>query len=365
MIIRRRRRMIAMMLAASAALLSACGTGSSTSGGGGHGQVIVYDGGGTWGSAQEQAYFKPFEKATGIKVVEAPAPSPAEVQTAISSGSPGIDVYDLSGTDLGTWQEQHLIQRIDYSGWSSGQRAQFTPYPTLIDAVPSLIFATQIAYAKSAHGAIVNWADFFDTTKFPGKRSLGDVADNISASTIEAALLASGVSPKSLYPLDINRAFNELDKIKPSILNFWTTGAQSIQLLTDGQVSAVGAWNGRVSSALDEGAKLQSTWNQAILENDYWVIPEGTKNTGNANKFIQFASRPDRQAAFAKLIAYAPTNKAAYASIPQQRQALLPTSPDHVAQTIASNNAFWSSKAPDGKPWSVEIVNRWQSWLAR
>ena len=39
----------------------------------GTGQVAVYDGGGSWGEAKRIAYFEPFEKETGIKIIAEPA----------------------------------------------------------------------------------------------------------------------------------------------------------------------------------------------------------------------------------------------------------------------------------------------------
>lgn len=365
------RRLLTTAFAVSLLVaLAACGGTVSSDGGDGasgdKGEVIVYDGGGTWGAAQDAAYFTPFEQETGIKVVRAPAPTPGQLQTALDAGNPGIDVYDLPGTDVGAWRAAgDLIQPIDFSSWPQGQRDAFAPYPTMKDAVPALIFAAQLAWDERAtKGPLPTWADFFNTQKFPGKRTMGDVTAAITCGTFEAALLADGVPADELYPLDIDRAFRKLDQIKPQILKFWTTGAEPIQLLIDKQVSAAASWNGRVSTAQAAGAPLQSTWNQAILEVDYWVIPKGAKNAANASKFIEFASRPEQQAQFSRLISYSPTNSLAYKSIPADQQANLPTAPDHVEQTIPSDNDFWGSQAPSGVPWSQEVVTRWQKWLS-
>ena len=53
------------------------------------------------------------------------------------------------------------------------------------------------------------WADFFDTDAFPGKRAVwGSYVVN---GVLEGALLADGVAPEDLYPLDLDRAFEKLD----------------------------------------------------------------------------------------------------------------------------------------------------------
>lgn len=361
----RTRALAAVASLAAACALAACG-GSGTSGGSANGQVVVYDGGGPWGEAQRKAYFEPFEEETGIEVVPAPQPDPAQVRTEIEAGRPSVDVFNNDGSRLDAWMEAGLVEPIDYSGWPEGMKDDFKPYPARPEGVPSLIFATKIAYDKDKTGGdLTSWADFWDTEKFPGQRSLGDTAASLAAGTMEAALLADGVAPESLYPLDIERAFKKLDELRPDILKFWTSGAESVQLLIDEQVGAVSAWDGRINDAVDKGAEVDSTWNQAILQVNYWMIPKGAENTENAQRFIEFASQPDRQAEFSKLVTYSPGNSKAYEEIPPERQELLSTAPGHVKDAIVANNEFWNSESPSGKPWNEEIVDRWQAWLSQ
>lgn len=347
-----------------AVVLSGCSGGGAEPGSSSAGEVIVYDGGGAWGEAQKAAYFDPFTKETGIKVVSAPGDSPPAMRTAIEAGNPSMDVVDIAGTMVPAWTKADLLQPIDYGSWSTAKPEDFSPYKTETTAVPSLVYATQIAYdKKKAKGEISNWQDFFDSQKLDGKITIGEGL-TISSGLFEAALLGDGVPSDKLYPLDIDRAFKKLDQIKPQILKFWSTGAESVQMLADQQVAGTAAWNGRVDSLTKQDLPVTSTWNQAILQTDYWAIPKGAKNTSNAQKFIEFASRPDRQAEFSKLITYSPTNAKAFEEIDAARQDSLPTSPSHVDVTITSNNEFWSSDSGNGVPWSDEIVARWQKWLA-
>ena len=59
----------------------------------------------------------------------------------------------------------------------------------------------------------LSWADFWNVKDFPGKRALPDYASY----ALPLALLADGVKPENLYPLDVDRAFASLQKIKGSI----------------------------------------------------------------------------------------------------------------------------------------------------
>ena len=98
--------------------------------------------------------------------------------------------------------------------------------------MPKGVYTTVLGYRKDAFPGgkgPQNWVDFWDAKKFPGPRTLRDSpVDNL-----EFALMADGVAPDKLYPLDIDRAFKKLDAIKPHISVWWKTGAQSAQLLVD------------------------------------------------------------------------------------------------------------------------------------
>ena len=46
-----------------------------------------------------------------------------------------------------------------------------------------------------------------------------------SSPELEFALMAAGVPPDKIYPIDIDRAFESYDKIKASVVKWWETGA--------------------------------------------------------------------------------------------------------------------------------------------
>ena len=69
--------------------------------------------------------------------------------------------------------------------------------------------------------------------------------------------MAAGVAPDKLYPLDVDRAFKKLEEIKPHITVWWTSGAQSAQLLKDSAgrylfTSSTGVYYPYLSRGLDE-----------------------------------------------------------------------------------------------------------------
>lgn len=351
-------------------LVAACGNpdqaGSSPGAAGdGSGQVVVRDGGGAWGDAQRKAFFAPFEKETGIKVIPAPSGGQPQLRAAILSGKPGMDVADVGGGNVGAWEQEGLLQKIDYAKWKDPTlRMQFAPYKASDFRVPSIIFAVQLAFDETVTGgALRSWADFWDTKKYPGKRSM-HVGDSPGGGVYEISLLADGVEPGKLYPLDMERALRKLSQLKPDILKFWASGAESVQLLIDKQISAVAAWNGRVDTAVAEGAKnVQSSWEQALLQVDYWAIPRGARNVTAAQRFIEFVIQPKPQAEFAKLITYAPTLPQAYEFIPEARQKLLATAPQYKDKIVLFDPEFWATKNAEGKLMPEVASDMWQKWL--
>ena len=144
--------------------------------------------------------------------------------------------------------------------------------------------------------------------KFPGRRALR----NHPFATLEAALMADGVAPDKLYPIDVDRAFKKLEEIKPHITVWWTSGAQSAQLLNDGEVDMVMAWNGRVSALTKEGAKVAFTYNQGILQSTSLCILKDAPNLATAVKFLNEAVDPVHQANLPLHIDYGPANPKAF-----------------------------------------------------
>lgn len=341
---------------------------SGASGGGSAKSLVVYDGGGAWGEAQRTAFFQPFQEETGIEVIPAPAGGDQpRLRAAILAGAPGMDVVSVSGGNIGAWEDEGLLLKIDFAKWATpGLREEFAPFPTSDFRVPSIIFAVQMAWNEAVTGApLTSWSDFWNVSSFPGPRSV-KAADSSSGATFEIALLADGVAPGDLYPLDFERALNKLAEIRDSVPKFWESGAESVQLLIDEQVAAVAAWNGRIDTAISDGAEgISTSWDQAILQVDYWAIPKGAANVEAAQRFIEFAVQPDRQAAFAKLITYAPTLPQAYDLIPEERQAKLATAPAVKDRVVTVDTDFWASKNADGML-MPEVANKmWQEWLTK
>ncbi len=175
-----------------------------------------------------------------------------------------------------------------------------------------------------------------------------------ASETLEVALLADGVAPDKLYPLDVPRALRSLDKVKKDV-TWWESGAQSAQLLIDGEASAGLAWNGRLDGPKATGAPIDFHFNQCLFLADAMVIPKGAKNKRESMQFIAFVLDAANQAEFAKRIPYGPVRTAAMERLDPARRTVLPTAPENFAKGTLMDSNWWADKGPA----AVEQFNTW------
>ena len=138
-----------------------------------------------------------------------------------------------------------------------------------------------------------------------------------SPRTLIFALLADGVPRDQLYPLDIDRAFNKLDQIKPHVKVWWREGTQSQQLIRDGEVDMMSIWNARASELKQQGVPVEVVWNGAVRSTSTWSVLKGAPNRKLAWELIAFASQAKPQAEFNTRLFYGPIHPDAYAFIPR------------------------------------------------
>jgi putative spermidine/putrescine transport system substrate-binding protein len=217
--------------------------------------------------------------------------------------------------------------------------------------VPDITYGVVLGYNtdKTAGKVPAGWADYFDTTKFPGKRGAWDYSEG---GMFEFALMADGVKPADLYPLDLARATKKLDTIKDDLV-FWSSGAESQELIGSGEVAMTMIWNGRAWSAKNIDKKpVEIQWNQQIVTADYLVVPKGTPNKDAAMKFIAYASCAANNAKPSEYIPYGPTNNNAKPN------------PDKVKDLSVSNadenSAYFDDKYLIDN--FDEVDAAWQAW---
>ncbi|MQB40708.1 ABC transporter substrate-binding protein [Rhizobium sp. ICMP 5592] len=321
-------------------------------------QITFVSQGGAYQDAQTKAILDPVAKLLGITINQDSAPDAWPViKTQTSTGKPIWDVVDTPTQDCVRGGQQGMIETLDFSKIPNAEKmpAEYkSPYSVAYE-----FYSSVLAYNKDKFGTNPprSWADFWDVKKFPGTRALR----NHPLATLEAALLADGVPADKLYPLDVDRAFKKLEEIKPYVTVWWTSGAQSAQLLADGEVDMEMAWNGRVTAVAKEGAPISYTFNQGFLQYTSLCILKGAPNLDTAVKFVNAAMTPDIQANFPAYIDYGPGNPEAYKTgkISPERAAEMPSSPENAAKQVLVSDKWWSSPAGE------EAQKRWASFIQK
>jgi putative spermidine/putrescine transport system substrate-binding protein len=320
----------------------------------GTGEVRIATFGGTMQETQQKAYFEPFEKATGIKVKAFAGSDPTKIKAMVETKNVEWDMAQLSrGSIMNLMKTGDYFEKIDYSLVDDGvDKAYRFEY-----GLEMLVWAQVIGYRTDATKGVApnGWADFWDTKKFPGDRAMVGTG-NGGWPELEFALMASGVAPDKIYPIDIDRAFASYDKIKKDVIKWWDTGAMPIQLLTDREVVMTSVWNGRMAALQASGVKAEISWNQGLLKRDAWGIPKGAKNATNAQKFVAYSTMAIPQARISLGIPYGSVNNDSNKYIPEERQKVLPSAPAIKSQLVSYNYDWWIDNR-------ATVINRFNKWL--
>jgi putative spermidine/putrescine transport system substrate-binding protein len=320
----------------------------------GSGEVRVQSWGGALQEAQRKAYFEPFQELSGIKVIESEGPDLSKIKAMVDTGNVEQDIVQIDRSEVILLEKQgDYWEPIDYSLFDTDNIDETHRYKYSVDMLP---YATVIGYRNDvfAEGPSGQF-DFWDVEKFPGPRSTEAGSGGVLP-FLEAALIADGVSMDEVYPIDIERAYASLARIKPDVVKFWEAGAQPAQMLTDNEAVMVHSWNGRMYAIQQEDAPVTVQWNEAMLATDVWTIPKGAANAENAQKFIAFITLPVSQARLSYLIPYGSVNKASAELMTPEQLENLPTAPAYLEKMFVKDIDWWVENRD-------AVTDRWNEWI--
>jgi len=323
--------------------------------------VINVDGGANL-ETLKKTVFNPYMKEIGNKIIFEPGANFAKLRAMVKSGNVVWDLAEAWSQDLVmSLGAEGVLEEIDYSIVGSGlygvKREDLYEAITTKYGVGDGFYSTVMGYnaEKFPQGkGPQSWADFWDVGKFPGPRALQKGPWN----NLEFALLADGVPRDKLYPLDVDRAFKSLDKIKPHVKVWWESGAQPVQLLNDKEVDMTSIWNGRIYTMIKEGAKVAISWQDAVLMASAWVVPKGAPNKKLAMELIQWYLKPEPLARHAEIIGYPGNNKKLYDYMDKKYAVNLPTYPANYDVAVLPDYNWWRENRD-------QVTERWNTWLLK
>lgn len=347
-----RRRVLAAVSATGLLAVAACGGGSGVS----SKELTVVMWGGEDQKKAVASYVKPWGKERGVKIKQDSPTDYAKFRTQVESEKVSWGAVEVEPNFAANACKNGWAAKLDKSKVDTSKVDQ----KMVTDcAVPTLQYAFTIGYntkkfSKADHPR--TWAEFFDTKKYPGKRGFWKYA---TGAIFEAALLADGVKPDELYPLDLDRAFRKLDTIKKDIV-WYETGEEQAQLVASGEAPLVQAWNGRIFEMAQAGRPVANEWNQHLLSYEQLIIPKGYQNTKLAQDWLNWhLNHPKSQAAYSNRSAYAPVNDEALKYVKPEVRKEIPTSPQNRPKRAAVMNYDYWAKNYD------KVTERLNEWMAK
>lgn len=318
-------------------------------------QLVIRDPGGPVGQAWKAAFYDPFFKETGIRVVGvASQHEPAsQVKAMVDTKNYTWDMAVLTRTAHDLLIRDNYLDPLNIDG--DPVVAEVSPEFRTPHLLGVQVFSSTFTYRtdKFPQNGPQSWADVYDFKRFPGRRAFRKHA----LDTIEQALLADGVAPADLYPCDLDRAFRKLSEIKPHVSVWWTGGAQASQLIKTGEVDICPTFTNRAQVAINEGAPARIVWNQGLYQYEGVTLLRGGPRAEDCRKFARFCARADRQAAMVSLSnPLGPTNPKALPMVAPEVAPLLPTAPQNKAQMRHIDYTYWGREMDT-------VLKRFNEWV--
>lgn len=339
--------------------------------------MTIVSWGGAYSKSQLKAYHEPYSAKTGVNIIndDSSAEAVAKLRAMNEAGNITWDVVDVVASDAIRLCDEGLALEIDPA-------TQLAPAPDGTSAaddfgdllvsscfIPQIVYSTTFGYRTDLVGDTPpsDVCAVFDLETYPGKRSL----EKRPINNMEWALLCDGVAKSDVYDVlateeGQNQALAKLDTIKDSVV-WWSAGADTPQLLADGEVIMGSTYNGRLFSVIEEQKQpVAMLWDAQVFDLDGWIIPAGLseERKQRALDYIYFATDTQRLADQAKYISYGPARASSaplvgkHADLGIEMAPHMPTDPNNSKNTFLYNYEFWADYRDD-------IDAKFQAWLAQ
>ncbi|UWR26312.1 extracellular solute-binding protein [Sulfitobacter sp. S223] len=340
-------------------------------------EMTIVSWGGAYSASQQNAYHTPYSEMTGVKIIndESSAEAVSKLRAMNEAGNVTWDVVDVVASDALRLCDEGLAMEIDpdemLADAPDGTKASEDFGDLLVGDcfIPQIVYSTTVGYRTDLVGDTppTDICAIFDTDAYPGKRSL----EKRPIGNMEWALLCDGVAKDEIYDVletaeGQQKALDKLATIKDDVI-WWSAGADTPQLLADGEVVMGSTYNGRLFSLIVEQEQpVGMLWDAQVFDLDGWIIPTGLSDERKARAmdYIMFATDTQRLADQAKYISYGPARKSSaplvgkHAELGIDMAPHMPTDPENAKNTFLYNYEFWADYRDD-------IDAKFQAWLVQ
>ncbi len=315
-------------------------------------EVIRYaDDGGRTGQGRDKLYIKPFMKATGIEVkTYIGQKNLAKMKAMVKANNLEFDMVNDGGSNLVSASKAGLLEKLDKSKLDLTHK--LFPEWDWEDTLAWEYFSGGLGYnEETISDPPTTWADFWDIDKYPGRRGMRTRPQY----TLEEALMADGVAPKDVYPMDLERAFKSMDRIKPHIKIWIEQTAKTIEHLQTQELDYTSTFSGRIFIARSEGLPLNFVFDMPNSSPQNVGIMKGAQNYDSCLKLVQwfFNGEPGVEW-FTAFIGYGPTDSETMAMLSDEVKSKLPDPANPKANWV--DVGWWGDNLED-------VVKQYKTWL--
>ena len=347
------RRQVLGLMAALGATSALGGLGGRTASAA-SGELVLCNWGGDAVKAFTEAFKAHHDSSSSLKmVVEGGGPSSGKVRAMVEAKNVIWDVCDSGAGDSIVMGKAGVLEEMDYTIIDKAKMIPGFAYET---GCINYTFGVVLAYnaEKYKDNPPKTMADFFDLKKYPGRRMLRKRA----LAMLECALLADGVPMDKVYPIDVDRALKKIGSIKSESL-YWSSGAESQQLLRSGECDMGLLWHTRAHLLKrDSEGRIDWTFNQGILHPGMWIVPKGNPaGKTAAMEAIASMQAPEGQVKLLELMANGPANPAATDMVPAELKPINPSDPANQKMMLASDGRWWGEHAPTVEQKYADLIS--------
>jgi len=285
--------------------------------GGSKPSINVYN----WGDYIEPEVLRMFEEEYGVKVVYDTYATNEDLYIKLKQGGSSYDVIIPSDYMIERMIKEDLLAKINMDNIDQlsnvDEKFMGLDYdPTNEYSVPYMWGTVGIIYNKSmVSRPLTSWADLWDE-EFSGQI----IMLNSQRDTLAVALKKLGYSMNTREIKELEEARDELIAQKPLVYAY--LGDEVKGVMTGGEAAVAVVWSGDAVAMMQENEDLEYVLPSegTNLWFDAMAIPKNAKNQSDAEKFINFMTRPDIAAINAEYIGYSSPIPAAVEMLPEEIQ---------------------------------------------
>jgi spermidine/putrescine-binding protein len=274
-----------------------------------------------WGDYIDDTVIELFENETGISVNYELFSSNEAMYTKIKTGGSEYDIAIPSDYMIQKMIEEDMLEKIDFSNVPNMANIDNKLKGLAFDksneySVPYMWGTLGILYNTNMVDEVVDSFDILWDEKYKNKIFMYDSQRD----TLAVSLIRLGYSINTIDENELNLATEELIKQKNLVQAYLGDPIKDNMIGNEGALAIVYSGDALYTMSENEDLNYVIPKEGSNIWVDSIVIPKGSKNKEEAEKFINFLSRPDIALLNTEYIGFSTTNAETFKLLPEELQ---------------------------------------------